>query len=612
MKKIGRYEIEGVVAEGAMAVVYKARDPEIDRTVAVKVLKDELGLDEEHVNRFLREAKAAGSISHPNIVTIYDVGRIDNTCYITMEFLDKKSLADVLAEDVKLSRKEILSIGIQLARALDVAHRKGIVHRDIKPANILLAGSGETVKITDFGIAWLDRPEDVQRTHAGTVLGTPRYMSPEQARGHEADGRSDLFSLGVILYELLSGKKAFDSNNVASLMLQISLMNPTPLKTLVPDIPEGLQRVITKAMNKLPEKRYQTGAKLADALERELAVVMALEARPKRNQAVPLHAKFAALAAGIVALFTVLSMVVMAYVESRVMEARLINSGTSLTKALAGEIAVPLLAKDTLPLEWFVTDEAARGTFDYLVVTDRQNLIKASTDKSSVGKPFMPPRSSQIAVADPKVAATSTTLPSGDSAILFDSAVLFQNTDIGRLYLGVSKVGMQSVVRSTLFAMAMLGLASAFAAGGLCFLFGGMIARSIRLVRNSLMSFGSGDFDRRIAERRNDEIGELFTAFNHMADCVQAGRAQRDGDGAVAAMLPTPYRNRLLAVAAAADAESTLIISPELAAAAEAAEAAEMSNAEPPAEEPFEEEMSVPDETPQPENKRRSRKRGSA
>src|SRR6185503_7587323 len=139
LKKIGRYEIESVVADGAMAVVYKARDPEIDRTVAIKVLKDELGVDEEHVSRFLREAKTAGAISHPNIVTIYDLGRIDDTFYITMEYLDKGSLADVLAEMMRLPRKQVLSIGMQLARALDVAHRKGIVHRDIKPGNILIA-----------------------------------------------------------------------------------------------------------------------------------------------------------------------------------------------------------------------------------------------------------------------------------------------------------------------------------------------------------------------------------------------------------------------------------------------------------------------------------------
>src|SRR5882724_6437970 len=235
--KIGRYEIEGLVGEGAMAQVYRARDPEIGRVVAIKVLKDELCVDEDYVNRFLREAKAAGGISHPNIVTVFDVGRLGNAPYITMEFLDEKSLADAIAEHEKLPVKRIVSMGIQLARALDLAHRRGIVHRDVKPGNILLMEKGEAVKITDFGIARLDRSEDLQKTHAGTVIGTPRYMSPEQAAGRPVDGRSDLFSLGVILYELLTGKKAFDSNNVATLMLQIMQKDPEPCRNFAPEVP---------------------------------------------------------------------------------------------------------------------------------------------------------------------------------------------------------------------------------------------------------------------------------------------------------------------------------------------------------------------------------------
>ena len=187
--KIGRYEIESPVGEGAMALVYRARDPEIGRVVAIKVLKDELCVDEDYVGRFLREAKAAGALSHPNIVTVFDVGRFGNAPYITMEFLDEKSLADAIAQHEKLPLKRVVALGIQLARALDLAHRRGIVHRDIKPGNILLMEKGETVKITDFGIARLDRSEDMQKTHAGTVLGTPRYMSPEQAAGHSVDGQ---------------------------------------------------------------------------------------------------------------------------------------------------------------------------------------------------------------------------------------------------------------------------------------------------------------------------------------------------------------------------------------------------------------------------------------
>jgi len=570
LKKIGRYEIESLVAEGSMAVVYRARDPDIDRTVAIKVLKDEHGVDEEHVNRFLREAKAAGAISHPNIVTIYDVGRIDNTFYITMELLDRKSLADVLAENARLSIRQVISIGIQLARALDVAHRKGIVHRDIKPGNILLTETCETVKITDFGIAWLDRPDDMQKTHPGMVLGTPRYMSPEQAAGRELDGRSDLFSLGVILYELLSGRKAFDSNNVATLMLQISLANPTPLRTIVPEISEGLQRVIMRLLNKFPEQRFQSGAEVADALERELAAAMAQETKPARNRPLPLRVKAAALAGLLTAAFWVIGMAIVGSVESRGLERQLLDSGATLAKSIAAETAVPLLAKDWIALELFAGDGNTRDTFDYLAVTDRQNVVRASTDKAIVGKPFVPPKNAAMRSDNPDVAATSVLLPGGEAAVLFDTKILFQKREVGHVYLGVGKAGMQSVSRSTFLALSSLGVLAVLGVVGMCLFFGGLVARCMRLLRDSLLGLGAGDLERRISVSRNDEIGEVFTAFNRMAESLQAGVAKRNGEGGETGMLPDA--NRLLAMEACADPEATLLFSSEPAAPAGLAE----------------------------------------
>ncbi|HTE42030.1 MAG TPA: protein kinase [Steroidobacteraceae bacterium] len=562
LRKVGRYEIESLIGEGTMAAVYSARDPEIDRSVAIKLLKDEHCVNEEHVNRFLREAKAAGAISHPNIVTIYDIGRVDNTSYICMELLSKKSLADVIAMNARLPVRHAISIGIQAARALEAAHRKGIVHRDIKPGNILLTENEETIKIADFGIAWLDRTNDLQRTQAGMVLGTPRYMSPEQAAGRDLDGRSDLFSLGVILYELLSGKKAFDSNNLATLMLQISFENPTPLRTIAPDVSEGLQRVIIKLLNKRPERRFQSGTELADALERESAATIADDEAAARNWFLPLRVKLAAFAAGALSLLLVIGITLVYYLESRVLETQVLDSGATLAKFIAMETAVPVLAQDWVPLELFVADAGARKTFDYLVVTDHRQVVKASTRKDIIGKAYTAPANAVIRIKRPDFTAFSAVLPSGEAAFLFDTPILFQNTEIGRIYLGLNLDGTRSVLRSTLGLILALGFVAVLAVVGMCLYFGNLIARPIRLLRNSLTDLSVGDFDCRISQGRNDEIGELFAAFNRLAESLQGGLTQRSVEAPTTGILPGPDAVRLRAIGSVADSESTLLLPP--------------------------------------------------
>ena len=554
-RKIGRYEVDTLVGEGAMAYVYRARDPEIGRIVAIKVLKQEHCVDEEYTNRFLREAKAAGAISHPNIVTIYDVGRQGNLPYITMEFLDEKSLADVFAGKERLSLKRVVSIGAQLARALDHAHKHGIVHRDVKPGNILLMEKGKSVKITDFGIARLDRSDDMQKTHAGTVLGTPRYMSPEQAAGESMDGRSDLFSLGVILYELLTGRRAFDSDNIATLMLQILRKDPAPVRELAPDVPLGLQRIVSKLLQKRREKRFETGAELAAALDRELAALTEQEEEAARNKFVSLRVKWAALLGSGVAAVFFLSMAVVYYVEASVIRTQVLDSGAALAKFVAAQAAVPVLSENWVPLELFVEDASQRGSFDYLVVTDHGGVARAATDQTLAGMPFALPAAAELVVERPDLTTYQLALPDGATVFLFDTPVLFQQTEIGRIYLGINRAGMDAVLRSTLMLMSSLGLLTVLSVVGMLYVFGSLLARPIRLLSKFLMNFGSGDLDSRISETRNDEIGELFTAFNRMADGVQARYgAASEGDA--------PRGPAEAMTNAGGDAESTLVAGP--------------------------------------------------
>lgn len=521
LQKIGRYEVDALVGVGGMAKVYRAHDPEIGRIVAIKVLKDDLNIDEEYSTRFLREAQAAGAISHPNIVTIFDVGRQGETPYITMEFLDEESLADLFAKKERLPVRQVVKLGAQLARALDHAHRRGVVHRDIKPGNILLMERGQTVKITDFGIARLDSSDDMQKTHAGTVLGTPRYMSPEQATGQKLDGRSDLFSLGVILYEMLTGTKAFDSDNIPTLMLQILRKDPTPVRTLAPNVPLGLQRIVAKLLQKKPEKRFSTGAELAEALDREYEALAAQEEEAGRNKFVSLRVKWAAMLGGAIAVVFFICMAVIYYVESSVIRDQVVNSGGSLARFVSSQAAVPVLSQNWVPLEIFVDDARARGSFDYLVVTDHDGIVRASTEEGLSETPYGLPADAQTIVAQPDLITYEIALPSGVAGFLFETPILFQQTEIGRVYLGINRAGMDAVLRSTLFLLAIGGVLTVASVVGMLYIFGGLLARPIRRLGRMLNSLGEGDLDSRISETRNDELGEVFRAFNTMADKLQ-------------------------------------------------------------------------------------------
>jgi len=263
-QQFGRYEILGELGRGAMGVVYKARDPRINRIVAIKTIslagqppEDEF----DYRQRFFREAEAAGRVSHPGIVTIFDVGEDPETHapYIVMEFVSGQSLDKLLASgDHKLPVETALQLALELAEALDCAHRQGVVHRDLKPANILMTEDGHA-KIADFGVAKLNL---ANQTLAGRALGTPAYMSPEQLNGESVDGRSDLFSLGVILYTALTGYRPFQGNSAVTVSFRVVNHEPIPATVLDTALPEGLDAIIARAMAKDPADRYQSGVEM--------------------------------------------------------------------------------------------------------------------------------------------------------------------------------------------------------------------------------------------------------------------------------------------------------------------------------------------------------------
>jgi predicted Ser/Thr protein kinase len=264
IQSVGRYEIIGELGRGAMGVVYKAQDPTIGRTVALKTMRiDVHGLETDEVlRRFKNEARAAGLLNHPNIVTIYDAGEQAGMFYIAMEFIEGTTLHALITEKRVLPAEEIIQISRQICKGLDYAHSNGIIHRDIKPANIMITAEG-TVKIMDFGIA----KAGGGMTSTGQVLGTPNYMSPEQVKGKVLDGRSDLFSFGVVLYEMVTGEKPFAGQNVTTIIYKIVNETPIAPRDLDVTIHPGLSMVVAKALAKPPDDRYQTGAELIRDLE---------------------------------------------------------------------------------------------------------------------------------------------------------------------------------------------------------------------------------------------------------------------------------------------------------------------------------------------------------
>ena len=264
---LGRYQIEKELGKGAMGVVYLGKDPKIGRVVAIKTmaLAQEFEADElvEVKERFFREAETAGRLSHPNIVTIYDAGEEHDLCYIAMELLKGKDLAPFVKQPNLLPPEKAVSIVARVADALGYAHKQNIVHRDIKPANIMYEPEADQVKVADFGIA---RITDSSKTKTGMVLGTPSYMSPEQLSGKKVDGRSDLFSLAVSLYQLLCGKLPFEGDSMAQLMFRIANEPAPDIRAINPAVPASVVAFLDKALAKDADQRYQSGDEFAAAL----------------------------------------------------------------------------------------------------------------------------------------------------------------------------------------------------------------------------------------------------------------------------------------------------------------------------------------------------------
>jgi serine/threonine-protein kinase len=271
LEKIGKYKIVGKIGQGAMGEVYKAHDPVLNRFVAIKTIAGTLGSDEQFRKRFHREAMSAAQLTNKNIVTVFELAEEKGMVYMVMELLEGTDLKDLIVKKAALRLEEKLSIIEQMCDGLAYAHLKGVVHRDLKPANIHVLANG-TVKIMDFGLARLGVSEI---TRTGTVMGTPNYMSPEQVRGEKVDARSDIFSVGAVMYELLAGHKPFEAETMHSVLFQVLDQEPQPLRKWIPEMPLPVAHVVEKALAKDPKLRYQSAGDLREGLRNARRVMAA-------------------------------------------------------------------------------------------------------------------------------------------------------------------------------------------------------------------------------------------------------------------------------------------------------------------------------------------------
>jgi len=536
MQLIGRYELRERIGEGAMAEVWSAHDPSIDRVLAIKLLKQEYRRNPEYAERFLREAKAAGALAHPSIVTIYDVGEADGYPYIAMELLDGETLDQVLAREAKLSDDRVLAIAAQLAGALSYAHLSGVVHRDIKPSNIMLSRDGRSIKILDFGIARVVEADPAHtsseqlRTQIGQVLGTPRYMSPEQALGQVVDGRSDLFSVGVVLYELITGKQAFSGSNAAILALQITQQNPPAIASLEPRCAGGLRFIVEKLMAKRPERRFADGRELSRALEREVKAYEAVRADAAgRGRYLPLQARLTLAMVVVTTLALIVSISGVLDRQYRAMERMALSSGSSIASFVATNAALPSVEnaaappeqRDWLPVQAFIAAASKDQSVRWMTMVDSDGVVRGSSDPKLLGTRYHAPGREDVVHRYGDVTVTNIKLDDGSGGFRFVRPILYAGRHFGLIEVSISKRELEAAASTSRNLLIGMGAFVLLVVAGVSFTMAKLLVRPVRRLKLAIRDGAMGDLDFRISHRRKDEFGELFDGFNLFAAAMQ-------------------------------------------------------------------------------------------
>jgi eukaryotic-like serine/threonine-protein kinase len=512
MERLGRYQIKRELGRGSMSIVYEAFDPHLDRHLAVKILRERYARDVKSRQRFLREARSAGGLSHPSIVTVFDVGQFEGLPFMVMERLEGGSLEEFLDSDASLDVRQVIEIGIHLAGALHYAHERGVIHRDIKPSNIYFDPGTGMVKLVDFGIAAIDRRiREGKATDDQTIAGTPRYMAPEQLQGERPDHRSDLYSLGVVLYRLLSGRLPFNGEPLSVLMRQV-VNEPAPrLEPAHDNTPVELVELVMRLLAKEPGQRHVDGSQVLEELQEIRSDMDRGLLKPARDAA-PIWRWPAALSLGL-ALILGIGLTWVYHSQSATMTETTYGFGDALASVIARETAESLLLEDATALGNLVSDFAVTERVTHLHVSDREGNIQASTDPFLQGESI--PELSGSVVERNQANVRLVVLDNGN--LEFQAPVRYQGRRIGQVQLGIDGSQLQATARTTLSMLSVVFLVTVLV-GALGFAWAARVQqRSIQRVSWGLQRIARGQYDFRLDEHRQDILSPLYRRFNDMA-----------------------------------------------------------------------------------------------
>lgn len=539
---LGRYELREEIGQGAMAVVWRAFDPKLRRDIAIKVLRPEFASDPEQRAAFLTEAHAAAKLAHAGIVTVHDVGEAhDGTPFLAMELLAGATLQQVLDRRGSLPATEVVDIGLQLAEALEYAHRKGVVHRDVKPDNIVRMAEGLGVKLTDFGIARLRQPDSdaIESSASGGVVGTPNFMAPEQIRGAPIDGRADLYALGVVMYVLLSGQLPFERDTVRATLVAILDKDPPPLQPRDETAPAALCEIVATLMARNPGERYATGGDLAQDLRQ---VARELESREQTPIRIPLHVRWPLTMAATVALAMIVGGFAVHGQQRAAMTDVVVDYGSTLAENIATETAEDILLDDQAAVQARVEGMERNRHIDYLRVADRDGRVIASTRNGEVGESVAGPEgASDLLGDDAGVAAYRQADGEGDR-FLFVAPVTYDQSRVGEIALAIPDRPLENALQTTLVALGALVLATLLTVLLAAHVLARRFSLPVRVLANALDQVRRGRLAYRIRLRRRDEFGALFHAYNRMAEALQRRFPESTGEPTAAGDPPPAER----------------------------------------------------------------------